>query len=338
MKSFFSKPATMAALALCVIFSIILTNRVLSRFGDSTTVSGDTISALGILPGNSVVTGMIDVSQTLKSDLIGFTDGGHFSLSDLSEEAAEALDEFAEHTGVNPATDIDKVYFSLAELEGKAQPSMLIYGSIDGRQAREFITDEIGGSLSESQYRDVKVYSIGPSSELSFAFVTDNLTIVSPQLESIHLMIDRINGAAPQANISSSLIAHVDGSNAWLTVNSIQRYTNEMVDLDDVDPRLALARRAIDDVAVSVQLSDDRVLFQSVLGATEKVSSSDLEDIVKGSIAAIRTASQSDHKRPIVAEMLDRVKVRKSGDVVVVSGTFKSEDIEQLKALSKNSH
>lgn len=329
MKSTFSKPAALAALALCVVFSIILVNRIAGALSGNAPVPVETVSGLELLPADAPVTGMVEVNRTLDNGVFGIDRDSIFPTDDAKEKVNESLEKFAEYTGINPTTDVDRILFSLTNLENDANPILIVQGQIDSDQLIEFLSEKLGDQLVVSDYNGDAIYAIDKEAQLSVAFPSSNLIVVAHQRAELENVLDRFHGTLPATEFNTERISHLGSSSAWVSVNNIQRYATQMVGMDDTDERLDLARRAIDAVAAGIDTEGDRLVFTSVLTPVESVSSGDLEDILKGLVAAARTAANDHPENPVVADVIDRVKVRKSGDQVIVSLKVDKDDLEQ---------
>lgn len=329
MKSTFSKPATLAALALCVVFSIILVNRIAGALGGSASHATETVSGLELLPGDAALTGMIEVRQTLDDGVFGLNSENLFPAK-VNSKVNHALESIEEFSGVNPATDIERILFSFSRLEDDADPVLLAQGNFDRDAMISFLDEKAGHELQQNRYRGEPTYSLGDASELFLAFPSNNLVIATRFEADLEKTLDRLNKDLPRTVINDGAFGPVAGTDAWVSVNSIQNYVSRMVSHSEIDERVDLARRAVAGIMVGIDAEDDRIVVRSALTPVESVSTSDLEDIVKGLLAAARTASRDHPDNPVVADVIDRIKVRKSGEHVVVSIEVDRRDLEQV--------
>ncbi|NND71461.1 MAG: hypothetical protein HKN43_07770 [Rhodothermales bacterium] len=338
MNSIHSRPATLGALVLCVLLSGILASRCIDNLNTSGSLSAESLSAVQMLPvSDAAVLGKIDVRE-LQQDALGLA--GDFSLEDIMDdvntEFGARLRSFSEQTGFDPMTDIRSVYYTASGKGHDTEAAMVVHANMDADEMNRFIRENLGDEVVEATYNGVTIFKADDGDGISFAFVNDNVIAVAPSERAVQIMIDRSSSSASSGNADMTrLINLVSGNDAWMVIPSIQSHAS-MDDMDNVDNRFVMASRAIDQLAVGVDVSSGAVNFQTHIGPTENVTASDLESIVKGAIAAARTMAMEE--QPIIAEMLDQVVVSRRSGMVRVSMTVDNEDLEQLRIMAEESH
>ena len=254
-----------------------------------------------------------------------------FTFNPLSAEAQARLDAFIEATGVDPTTDLESVFAALpsdSTAGSDRMPGFAIIADLDPDQLRSYLAEQTAVVSESAAYNDVTVYRMTntPAAGLHFALLSDRLIAVTPTEAGLHRMIDRHQGNAP------ALADRAGGTRLFaesvregpLGLVAYDLPTQRMLDtVEQVDGnRFARIGRAVRDVVATLDLQEDRVNGRLLL--TTDQNASDLADVVRGAIAAVKTGGDlSETERA----MLDRIEVSDRDDMVTVRFDM---DLEQL--------
>ncbi len=249
----------------------------------------------------------------------------------LSEATQSRLQAFIDATGFDPASDLESVYAAVpgdSSSPGDQSLGFAILADMNPDQLRAYLADQDSLVSDGATYRDVPVYHLTTLGTRApqFALLSDRLIAVAPTEAALHQMIDRYQGR------TSTLADRTEG--AHLFAESVHEGSIGMVAYDlgtqrllqTVDQedsnRFTRIGRAVRDVVATFDPQKERVHGRLLL--TTDQNASDLADVVKGAIAAVKTGGDlSEAERA----MLDRIQVSSRDDTVTI--TFDME-IEQL--------
>ena len=273
-------------------------------------------NAVEVLPAGAQFVSMVDLQALHTNPVLDpFSDDG------LSGEFGARVQEFLDATGFDPANDLHEVYVASPERGSNAQPSIVAYASYDRERLQDYVDQRLGETFERGDYKGVPIYRAQEDGEsVAFALASDNMIVASPDEASVEAMLDRLSGAGralkDDAETMDLITLASSGSTAWAVFCDFDELNTEDIKEEDALGRdMKQIGRALKDVAISVSMQEDGVEGTVFMHTKEGVSASDVADLTKGVVAAMKAESDIDEEK---LRMLDGVRVRSKSDRVQV--------------------
>lgn len=285
----------------------------------------ETRSALEILPPDAQVVASVNLRQIADNPELSLESMLN-SLGEMHEEARARVSEFVATTGFDPAKDLRSVYVS-SSLE--LNPVVLAYGAYDVERLSEFIDSRQSSIISKYFYRDVPVYemAVENNDSMLLALAGESMMIASPNKTELHAVLDRAldteNREIPQR--LSTLAGQVAGSDSWIVITElpVPADTSEKPDMTAIASSILSASAGMNAAA-------DKLEMTSWLTPQQDLSAEDLEDLVRGGIAALKIEAKDN---PTAFDILDRIETRTTSGTVQIRAELTTE---QLRAFRKD--
>jgi hypothetical protein len=291
--------------------------------GDLTTsLSLEARAATEVLPSSAVFVGMARVGDFASNPAVNpFRQGGWLSSSD-TEAAARVLD-FLATTDFDPERDVEAVYIAGNPKSDELGPSIVANGTFDRQRILSYVEEKYEDTFQRSDYAGVAIYSGGDGHHaFTFALPSDETLIASSSVTLVQAMIDRISNGGPSLSDDArlmDLIRKVDGQSAWMVTEDVQFQTNG---------KWSGFSRAIDRAAGGLQVTEDGMDGVVYLIPPEGVAAGDLEDLVRGVVAGVKTSSDLS---TLQREALETVRIDLSDGQVVVRFAASNDLLTELR-------
>ena len=274
-----------------------------------------TKNAVEVLPAGAQFVSMVDMQAMHQNDLFDpFNE-------DLSGELHARFQEFLDATGFDPANDLHEVYLAAPDNEPDHQASIVAYATYDRDRLQAYIEQRMGETFEGDDYKGVPLYRATEEDHtMVFALASDNMIVASPDEAAVEAMLDRLSGSGPALKDDPDIINLISlassGSSAWAVFTNFDELNAEDAGKDNAIARdMQQIGRALKDVAIGVTMQDDGIEGRVFMQTKEGVSASDVADLTKGVVAAMKAESDIDEEK---LRMLDGVRVRSKSDRVQV--------------------
>ena len=257
--------------------------------------------ALTLLPSDAQMVGMMDLRSARESDAVQAATGGA-GLGLVSPDGSAEFDAFVRRTGFNPGEDLDRVY--VAATDGREPAAFVGYGRFDRDRIARYVAEQEDIDFEVTEVDGLPVYLTDSDDGRrgGFALVNDEMILAGDEA-SLRAMLSRVGGTptAPSADVQALLdrVRYPDG--AWFVARNL-----DAGDAAPSDDAIGTAALMADDVVVSMDFRRDGVAFGAFVSPRSGASADELSRLVKGGVAAARTAAKDD---PTAVDALDRVKV-----------------------------
>ena len=295
-------------------------------------VSVQTQQAVEMLPRQVQFVSMIDF-QEMKRDIEDvFFDQDIVPFEQLEREITDRLQDFVDATGFDPQQDFHKAYGALDINVPDATPYVVLYLDYDRDRLQSFIEENLDEEFTFEEYRGVPVYQ--PATKESgntgyVALVNDEMIVASTRMKEVKAMIDRLNSDGETLSDDAQfmeLMERVAGGNAWAVMRGIDKIQQKGSNAGSAPQAIEQMSRVVQDVAVSVEVSEDDVVGRAWLTPVPDVSTKDLASLTKGAIAAVKTLLDLESEE---VEILDDIRVRRKGDMVRVDFEVELPEFEE---------
>ncbi|MFQ5570871.1 MAG: hypothetical protein ACE5G0_14420 [Rhodothermales bacterium] len=293
-----------------------------SQFEAPAEMTLQTKSAVEVLPSDARFVGMVDLQAMQQNEAANPFGDGHFAFDDLSGETGARIQDFLDATGFDPQKDVKEVYVAASDMGRDGHPSLVAYATFDRERFQAYVEQQWSDDFESTDYMGVTIYQSRKNDHhLSFALATDNMIVASPEVESVQAMLDRLAGQGASLKDDAetmSLIALASGSSsAWFVARDVGEHVSHTRTSDDaIEREMDQIGRAVRDVAFAFNVRSDGAEGTLFMHPREGVSSSDIADLTKGVVAAMKASPDITDD---ALKMLDRVRVRSQGEQVRVN-------------------
>ena len=297
-----------------------------------------TRNALEILPAGADMAGMVNL-QAARQSAIFEDHESPFSAENLDGESAARFNEFMRLTGFNPEEDVRRVYMTVSKVDGESNhPAFVVYADFDRTRIDAYLDDNTPAEVTRTTYNDTPIYLVSDDDgTFGFGLINDEMAVAGEQSE-LYAMIDRVtngtHGLSGDAEMMALIerAAHPDG--AWFAVRKIDEGAGDDAHYDGPMAGMGQAALMMGSGVMSFGFGGEEVEMTAVGIPRDNASVGDVADILRGAISLMRTTSQRDN--PDLAEMLDRVRVRETGDAVYVQAVLETSFFEGMHEQHKH--
>ncbi len=289
----------------------------------SLSMTAETRGALAVLPAEAQVVGMADY-QALRENPLFDPAGG--ALAGGNAEASARLRQMIEATGFEPAKDLRQVYVALTE-DG---PQIAAYATLQPDRMTTFLDQQPG--LQHTQHGGRRIYHAAAPSEAGrkggeswFAVASENLIVASTSQEGVQRMLDRVSTGAGALSENAPLMQLVEqaAGDAWMAGFVTDAMKGEA---PAKDRQAAVLARSVRSFVTSLSATPTGFEGRAAFEAAPGVDPADLEDLVRGAVAAMKAEPSAER-----LEMLDAVQVARKGDQVTVRMEATNAQLSALK-------
>lgn len=276
-----------------------------------------TKNAVDVLPAGAQLVGMMDLQAMQRNT--AFDPFG--DLNNMSDEVGARVQEFIDATGFDPKEDLREVYFAAPALGADAQASLVAYVTFDREALQDYVEQRRGELFDRSDYKGVPIYrALRDGRPFAFALASENMIVASPDEAAVGAMLDRLAGIGQALKDNAETMKLIalasSGSSAWTVVRDVADLgAHPSKHQDAVERDVAQIGRALKNVAIAVTMQEDGVAGKVFMQTKDGVAASDVADLTKGVVAAMKAESDIDAEK---LRLLDRVRVRTQSDHVQV--------------------
>lgn len=288
-----------------------------------------TTEALGLLPTDADVVGMMDLAAARQSDALQAVTGGT-GLEMLSPGGSAEFDAFVRQTGFDPGRDLDRVYVAAPATGGdQGRTAFVGYGRFSRERIERFLATQTEQPLVATDVDGVPAYFMTDSTGRrgGFALPSDRVVLAGDEA-TVRQMLARMTtgGTAPAPDLQALLdrVAYPDG--AWFVARRLQSAMSGPDGPGSSDEPVALAARLAEGVAVSMDFGRDGVPVRAFVQTPQP---DDLADVLRGGVSAARVGSRD---APAFIRALDDVEVASAQGGVTVEAFLPTAFLAEMHA------
>jgi len=279
--------------------------------------------ALALVPSDALAVGQVRFDK-LKSSAAS---AGLLRETDAISSDGKAS-QFLHDAGLDPKRDVDTATLSLSSSDGKQAGPLVVFEGRFDPAALSTATLSRGGTRVDSAafpYYRLPAHAGEPSRETgAVAFVSAKVVIAGTETALLHALDAYAAGSAglPAHSFLSDALSRVDRqSAAWAVVDTArlqQLHPSAHSNADGPAAQITSALRSLSLVAFQANVSE-RVVSVSATGlAADEETRQNLEDMLRGLLAAWRMSAQE--KEPDLVAAIRKIRVTRSDDGVTISG------------------
>ncbi len=284
-----------------------------------------TTDALGLLPADADVIGMMDLAAARASDAITAATGGA-GLEMLSPDGSADFDAFVRQTGFDPGRDLDRVYVAAPAAgreEGRA--AFVGYGRFSRERIERYLATQTEHPVQTTDIDGVPAYFSTDSTgrRAGFALPNDRMVLAGDEA-TLRQMLGRMGttGSAPTPDVQALLDRVVYPDGAWF----VARHLQAGMGAPSGDEPGALAARRAEGVAVSMDFGRDGVPVRAFVQTPQP---GDLADVLRGGVSAARMGAKDE---PAFLSALDDVEVETADGGVTVEAFLTTALLAEMHA------
>jgi len=294
--------------------------------------------ALALVPSDALAVGQVRFDK-LKSS--GASAGLLHETDAISSDGKAS--QFLHDAGLDPKRDVDTATLSLSSSDGKQAGPLVVFEGRFDPAALSAATLSRGGTRVDSAafpYYRLPAHAGEQSHETgAVAFVSAKVVIAGTETALLHALDAYAAGSAglPAHSFLSDALSRVDRqSAAWAVVDTArlqQLHPSARSNADGPAAQITSALRSLSLVSFQANVSD-RVVSVSATGlAADEETRQNLEDMLRGLLAAWRMSAQE--KEPDLVAAIRKIRVTRTDDGVTISGDI---PVDAFHAPAKPAH
>jgi hypothetical protein len=279
-------------------------------------IGSDGPAELAYVPADTRAVAFADVRQVMDSEV-------RQRLMQFEQRTTEGADRFAQETGIDIRTDVDRVVAAMAvEGDGNEQrPLVLVRGRFDNSRIESLIRQH-GGAVAEHQGIRLLTH---PEGNMALGFVEPGLVAVGTA-NAVRRAIDtKVSGSAVTGNAElMRLVRDIDDGNAW----AVARF-DALTGSQRLPEELAKQLPAITWLAATGTINSG---VQGVVRAEarDEASAQNLRDVVQGFVALARLQAG---QRAEFADLMNSFQLGGQGNTVSLGFAIPSEVVDMIGAM-----
>jgi hypothetical protein len=298
-----------------------------------TAMAGPRISALKIVPGDSVAVGMVKLSELRTSPLSGRI----FNEADKMTCDGDGA-KFLAEAGLDPAKDIDTITFALRPTKDASEPDALVVteGRFDATRVTAALVArgarEIASPTGTYYLFEEKAEGESKGGKVAISFVDRGYAVMGTE-DAVKGALNAVSrgGSGFTTSTLGSQLARIDKSaSAWM-IADVERMSRLAGDGPDGSPKSANVFAAVKKMTyVTLWTSDtgDSIRFGGTALTDDEETRGLVEDTIRGALSAARLAAQE--KDPELVELLRKITVKRDGEGVSVEATIPAALLERF--------
>lgn len=277
-------------------------------------IGGDGPAELAYVPADARAVAFADVRQVMDSDV-------RQRLMQFGDRATGGADEFADQTGIDVRTDVDRVVAAVSVEESNGRPLVLVRGRFDNSRIESLIRQH-GGEVSEFNGVRMLTHQDG---QMALAFAEPGLVAVGTAAAVRRAIETKASGANVTGNAEvMRLVRNVDDGNAWAVarfdaLTGTQRLPAELA--SQLPPIAWFSASGVINGGVQAAIHAE---------ARDEVAANDLREVVRGFVALARMQTG---QRPEFATLLNSFELGGQGTTVSLGFALPSELIDVIGAM-----
>jgi hypothetical protein len=279
--------------------------------------------ALALVPSDALAVGQVRFDK-LKSS--GASAGLLHETDAISSDGKAS--QFLHDAGLDPKRDVDTATLSLSSTDGKQAGPLVVFEGRFDPAALSAATMSRGGTRVDSAafpYYRLPAHAGEQSHETgAVAFVSGKVVIAGTETALLHALDAYAAGSAglPAHSFLSDALSRVDRqSAAWAVVDTArlqQLHPSAHSNADGPAAQITSALRSLSLVAFQANVSDRMVSVSATGLAADEETRQNLEDMLRGLLAAWRMSAQE--KEPDLVAAIRKIRVTRTDDGVTISG------------------
>ncbi len=320
-----------------------------SQFEPPAALTLQTKSAVEVLPAGARYVGMMNFQALQRNAAFDLFGQEPFSFEKMNDEAGARVQDFLDATGFDPRQDLREIYVAMPAAGPDEKPSLVAYANFDRERLAAYLAENLPDAFETVDYKGVSIHHAREDDHgVAFAVATENMVVAAADVASVEAMLDRLadQGAALKDDAQTMrLIALASsGSSAWFVARDVgqemlrsehggehgERHGGEHGDAHaaDVERDMEQIGQAVRDAAFALTMQQDGAEGTFFLTTREGVAASDVADLTRGVVAAMKASPDVDKDR---LQLLDRVRVRSEGDEVRVNFFVDNATLSSLR-------
>ena len=298
--------------------------------------AGPAISALKIIPGDSVAVGTVKLSQLRTSPLSGRI----FNEADKMTCDGDGA-KFLAETGLDPAKDIDTITFALRpnQATGKEDALVVAEGRFDATRITAAL---VAHGAKEISSPNGTYYLLAEEGEVdgekaAVSFLQRGYAVMGTE-EAVKGALNAVarGGSGFVSSTLGSQLSRIDASaSAWM-IADVARMATLAKDGHDGTEKTETIFAAVKKMTyVTMWTTDtgDSLRFGGTALSDDEETRGLVEDTIRGALSAARLAAQE--KDPELVELLRKVEVKRDGDGVSIEATIPADLLERFHQKAK---
>ena len=283
-------------------------------------VPGD---ALALIPSDALAVGQIRFDKLKSSG----ASAGLFHETDAISSDGKAS-QFLHDAGLDPKRDVDTATLSLSSSDGKQAGPLVVFEGRFDPAALAAATVSRGGARVDAAplpYYRLPAHAGETAHETgAVAFVSGNLVIAGTETALLHALDAYAAGSSglPAHSFLSDALSRVDRqSSAWAVLDTTrlqQLHPSGHPGGDGPAAQITGVLRSLSLVAFQANVSDRFVSVSATGLASDEETRQNLEDMLRGLLAAWRMSAQE--KEPDLVSAIRKIRVTRNDDGVTISG------------------
>jgi hypothetical protein len=284
---------------------------------------------LSLVPSDALAVGGIHFDR-LKSSAVA---AGLFHETDAVSADGKAA-QFLHDAGLDPKRDVDSAVFSLSSSGGKDPGPLVVFEGRFNPSALAAATLSRGAVRVDAAplayYRLPAHAGDHPHEAGAVAFVSSKLVLAGSEpalLRALDAYAAGTSGLPPHTFLSDARARVDTHAAAWAVVDTARLQqlhppTSHPVS-DSPTAQLANALRSLSLVTFEANVSDRTVSISATGLASDEETRQNLEDVLRGMLAAWRMSAQS--KNPDLVSAIRKIRVARTDEGVTISGDIPAD-------------
>lgn len=303
-----------------------------------TVAAAPRISALKIVPGDSVAVGMVKLSELRTSPLSGRI----FNEADKMACDGDGA-KFLAEAGLDPAKDIDTITFALRPNQVTSESDAIVVA--EGRfDSTRVIAALVSRGAKEMSTPTGKYYLFEEKSgeeheggKAAIAFLDRGYAVMGTE-DGVKGALNAVSrgGSGFMTSTLGGQLSRIDASaSAWM-LGDVQRMARLAGNGPEGTPKtenIFLAVKKMTYVTMWTTDTGDAIRFGGSALSDDEETRGLVEDTIRGALSAARLAAQE--KDPELVELLRKVEVKRDGDGVSVEATIPADLLERFHQKAK---
>jgi hypothetical protein len=279
-------------------------------------IGSDGPAELAYVPADTRAVAYADVRQVMDSEL-------RQRLMQFEQRTAEGADRFAQETGIDIRTDVDRVLapMSTGDEASNQRPLVLVRGRFDNSRIESLIRQH-GGQVAE--HKGIRLLT-HPEGDMAVGFVEPGLVAVGTSSAVRRAIDTKVSGSDVTSNGEMMrLVRDMDDGNAW----AVARF-DALTGSQRLPAELAKQLPAITWLAASGTINGG---VQGVVRAEarDEAAAQDLRDVIQGFVALARLQAG---QRAELAGLMNSFQLGGQGNSVSLGFSVPSELIDIVGAM-----
>ncbi|MBI2212714.1 MAG: hypothetical protein HYU52_03635 [Acidobacteria bacterium] len=299
-------------------------------------LAAPSISALKIVPGDSIAVGVVKLAELRTSPLSGRI----FSEADKLTCDGDGA-KFLSEAGLDPAKDIDTITFALRPNRVTNDDDALVVA--EGRfDATRVVAALVARGAEEVSTPNGKYYRIrekaaeGEAGGVAVAFVARGFAVMGTEagVKGALNAVARGGSGFPTSTLGSQISRIDPSASAWMLADVAR--ISSAASSDEGAKKSANLFAAVKKMSyVSMWTTDtgDALKFGGTALSDDAETRQLVEDTIRGALSAARLAAQE--KDPELVELLRKVEVKRDGEGVSVEATIPAALLERFHQKAK---